>query len=496
MKRHLFLISLLASLLLVSCDQLGISIPGTEKEGALATLTYKELGSNPSDYIKGYGMPSAFKNEYGLWSICAYNSSSFQINGGKIAYVSTPLFKSEISMIRIATIQGKNGGSFCFSATSGDESAPSDALVVKAESSVVTVDVSALGLKKIFIRSTECARIVRIDVVWGGELKDGLPALDDIDDTPVQPGPDGPDGPDIPDGPGPDQPDTPDTPGPDQPGPDSPGQTIAGWFELPAIADADRNGIDDNNPDIYYASHSFSMGGREYRNYTVCFDADQHCPLWIAAPRHDCYTGSTGRTDAYRQDPSIPGEYQYNSKSTGGGCNKGHMLGSAERTCSSDANRQVFYYTNIAPQLSSGFNTGGGGWNILEDYIDSQVCADTLYEVIGCYFDRYTDAYGNTVEPKRIEFGGRTDVGFPTMFYYAVLRTKSGNTRKSLKDCSESELQCVAFVRSHTNSLKGQRVTKTELMSVADLEKITGFSYFTNVPNAPKTRFTPSDWNL
>ena len=73
------------------------------------------------------------------------------------------------------------------------------------------------------------------------------------------------------------------------------------------------------------------------------------------------------------------------------------MLGSAERTSSSATNKQVFYYTNIAPQLSSGFNTGGGGWNLLEDWVDTQVCADTLYEVVGCYFDKYTDAYGYTV---------------------------------------------------------------------------------------------------
>jgi len=32
------------------------------------------------------------------------------------------------------------------------------------------------------------------------------------------------------------------------------------------------------------------------------------------------------------------------------------------------------------------------------------------------------------------------------------------------------------------------------MMSVSDLEKITGFKYFVNVPNAPKDKFTVSDW--
>jgi DNA/RNA endonuclease G (NUC1) len=172
------------------------------------------------------------------------------------------------------------------------------------------------------------------------------------------------------------------------------------------------------------------------------------------------------------------------------------MLGSDERTSSSATNKQVFYYTNIAPQLSSGFNTGGGGWNILEDWVDTQVCADTLYEVVGCYFDKYTDAYGYTVSPSTISFGGRSDVSMPTMFYYVLLRTKRGSSGKAVKNCSADELQCAAFVRSHTNSLKGQKVTSREMMSVADLEKITGFTYFANVPNAPKSTFTPSDWGL
>jgi len=264
-----------------------------------------------------------------------------------------------------------------------------------------------------------------------------------------------------------------------------------GWAELPTE--------DGDNADYYYAHHycpDFRAGSYQARNYTVCFSAEHHCPVWVAAPRHRCYNGSANRTDAYSQDPQIPSNLQYRSKSTGGGCNKGHMLGSAERTRSTAINKQVFYYTNIAPQYSSGFNTGGGGWNILEDWIDGQVCADTTYLVIGTYFERFTDGYGATASPKRIEFGGRSDVSCPTMFYIAVLRTKRGNTGKSVMECPAGELKCAAFVRAHSNSLKGQEVTRREMMSIADLEKLTGHTFFANVPNAPKSSFTPSDWGL
>jgi|GEM_PF-1863639 len=272
-----------------------------------------------------------------------------------------------------------------------------------------------------------------------------------------------------------------------------------GWFELPQM-NVRKSGsymVDSSNSDLYYAYHSFTYSGSKYRNYTICYNGDYHCAEWVAAPRHSFYQNKNcNRTDAYQADPDIPSSVQQ-SRAKGGSStyNRGHMLGSAERLVCTDANKQVFYFTNIAPQNSSWFNTGGGGWNILEDYIDTQVCSDTLYIVIGCYFENYTDGYGNTAKKSTSTFMGST-VQIPTMFYYACLRTKKGSSGKSVANCSASELQAVAFVRSHSSGNKGQKVTSKELMSISDLEKITGYTYFTNVPNAPKSSYTASDWDL
>ena len=271
------------------------------------------------------------------------------------------------------------------------------------------------------------------------------------------------------------------------------------WYELPIEIDVNKDGKDDNNSTYYYAHHlcagseQNAQRNGKARNYSVCFSSTHHCPVWVAAPRHRSYESGASRTDAYTQDPDIPSNIQYSSKSTGGGCNKGHMLGSAERLSSTATNKQVFYYSNIAPQYSSTFNTGGGAWNNLEDHIDGLVCNDTLYVVIGCYFDQYTDKYGNTGKPAKIEFGGRSDVSRPTMFYYALLRTKRGNTGKSVVECAASELQCAAFVMCHEQD-KGHKPEVRDMISVAELEKLTGFTYFGNVPNAPKSTFNSSEW--
>lgn len=168
--------------------------------------------------------------------------------------------------------------------------------------------------------------------------------------------------------------DTPDKPDNPDPEPEPAVTTGAKWFELPAV-NAKKEGtkylVDAENSDLYYAYHlcagpeKYAHNGKRARNYTVCFSKSHHCPVWVAAIRHNSLhpIGQADRTNAYGKDPDIPSAIQYNSKATGGGCNKGHMLGSNERTSSTNTNRQVFYFSNIAPQDSDGFNTGGAPWN-------------------------------------------------------------------------------------------------------------------------------------
>ncbi len=296
------------------------------------------------------------------------------------------------------------------------------------------------------------------------------------------------------------EPDPDPTPEPDPDPTPTGGKTYRScWYELPIEFDANSDGRDDNNSTYYYAHHLCAGGEKNAqsngsaRNYTVCFSSEHHCPVWVAAPRHKSYQSGASRTDAYTQDPQIPSDIQYRKKDADSGCNNGHMLGSADRLSSTATNKQVFYFSNIAPQYSSTFNTGGGAWNNLEDHIDDLVCSDTLYVVIGAYFDKYTDKYGNTGNPEKISFGGRSDVSKPTMFYYALLRTKSGNTGKAVKDCSASELQCAAFVICHEQA-KGHKPQAKDLISIEELEKLTGFTYFSNVPHAPKSTYNANDW--
>ena len=442
--------------------------PTPEPEPVTATLTYAECKSA----VGGYGKPNNYTNEYGTWVICAYdNSDAIQLNSGKVAYIATPTFEGDITKISLTFSDASRSGNILLCTEAGTTNASGEFESFSFGGSTSEYTLATAGIKRVYIRSSACARISSVTIMAGGKANGG--------GTTPEPEPD---------------------PTPD-PTPDpipNPSTSNFDWAELPVMVDANNDGKHDTDSSLYYATHICAGGENNAqrngtaRNYTVCFSGSHHCPVWVAAPRHKSYESGASRTDAYGVDPKIPSSIQYNSKSTGGGCNKGHMLGSAERLSTSATNRQVFYYTNIAPQYSSTFNTGGGAWNNLEDHVDGLVCSDTLYVVIGCYFDDFS-RNGASASPSTISFGGRNDVSCPTMFYYALLRTKKGNLGKRVQDCSADELQCAAFTICHKMA-KGHKPQAADMMSISELEELTGFTYFPNVPNAPKSSFKSSEW--
>lgn len=448
-----------------------------------ATLTYSECAS----VISGYDNPRNYKNTYGTWVVCAYGGNKdIQINSNKVAYIGTPTFANDITKIKIE-FNKSYSGDILLCSQPGTKQASGQFESFSCSGTSAEHTLTTTGVKSFYIRSSACANITAIHIIYGGSGNGGgTTPTPDPDPTPT-PDP---------------EPEPEPEPEPDPtPGEGTNPSTYAyDWAELPVVNYTKEGSyLHSNNKTLYYAHHLCAGSEKNAqrngsaRNYTVCYSAEHHCPLWVAAPRHSSYeVKNTDRTDAYGKDPKIPSDIQYSSKNTGGGCNKGHMLGSAERLCSAATNRQVFYYTNIAPQYSDTFNTGGGAWNNLEDHIDGLVCRDTLYTVIGCYFDSFSKN-GPSAAPKKISFGGRSDVSCPTMFYYALLRTKSGSSGKRVQDCSAGELQCAAFVICHKME-KGHKPQASDIISIAELEKLTGVTYFPNVPNAPKSTYNANDW--
>ncbi len=283
------------------------------------------------------------------------------------------------------------------------------------------------------------------------------------------------------------------------------------WFELPIQKDVNNDGIEDSNTDWYY-SHTMLTDAPSVRNFSACYSKNKLHPVWVAAPMHTYWSGGSGnRTDAYVNDPAIP--CRQASKRTG--YTRGHMIGSADRDADKAMNMQAFYFSNIGAQLSDGFNTFDGAWNNLEEVVDAKVCPDTLYQVVGVIFNKWTDKYGKTVEPtttsytyktttlpedwsvpeSTVQYDGEGECAVPTAWYKVVLRTKNGNSGKRVDECAENELQCAAFILGHYSNA-GHKTGVKDMYTVTELEQLTGLTFFPNVPNAPKDFFDPADWGV
>ncbi len=282
------------------------------------------------------------------------------------------------------------------------------------------------------------------------------------------------------------------------------------WGEQPAFY---------SSSDYIYKTYYVTLGGSKRRNYSICFDRTKHVSAWVAYPVHAFYStysgyqnkNGNGRTDAWAYDDTRT-EYQSQSpyyKSLGrtitqpeiaeslqqyvlrsygaGGLNRGHMLASATRLASWDANAQTFYATNMMPQNGT---VNSGKWAALESSERQWAGSgrnDTLWVVTGASF-KDSETISNN--------GNR--VAVPSHCWKVMLRIRSGAGSKQLADCTAGELKAIGFI--YENETAGNSVSLREAScSVSEVEEFTGFEFFRNLPEAiaaeVKRQHNPSDWS-
>ena len=225
-----------------------------------------------------------------------------------------------------------------------------------------------------------------------------------------------------------------------------------GWLELPAM----------DNPNLGYYSHSFSMNGKTYRNYSFGWSQKDRVALWVAYPLCKFYTNkAVDRTNAWALDPLLGEDSAAPFSGYAGSYARGHQLPSADRLCCYDANAQTFYGTNMTPQLNA---HNEGIWSNLESKV--RVIAegsDTTYVVTGVVVSasskKETDSYGKSVT-------------IPDAYFKVLLRYGKSSTL--------GQWNAAAFYLEH-RSYSGN-ISKEHSMSVDALEEITGIDFFVNLP--------------
>jgi len=146
-------------------------------------------------------------------------------------------------------------------------------------------------------------------------------------------------------------------------------------------------------------SHSLLIKSQlllDRKYYVTSFDCDHKVPQWSAyILDKEKLVQNTKRYPTFFTDPDLKCNQSTNKDYTHSGYDRGHLAPAADFEYSFDAEKSVFYLTNIAPQFPS-FNRGQ--WEHLEAYTRNlSMKYDSLIVITGIVFDSYQQSIGDGV---------------------------------------------------------------------------------------------------
>lgn len=259
-----------------------------------------------------------------------------------------------------------------------------------------------------------------------------------------------------------------------------------------------------------YICHKLSNG---LVNYTIEYDKSLYHARWVAYT-YDSKSAQrnwTTRTDAWAGEPfyQTQKEYQIAGVLSNGssqifpGYNRGHLVGSAERYYSREANEQTFYMSNMSP-MNGNFNSIY--WGEIEDKArdiwgrnvitqGSEFYGGTLYIVKGGALEATpanpepVKGYCSVLNSK----GEYVNMAVPRYYFMACLFINSMGNAKSIgfwiehKDFNNKSDSFLASLR------------RSCACSIDDLEKKTGIDFFCNlkdgVEEAVEKSYNISQWS-
>jgi len=201
----------------------------------------------------------------------------------------------------------------------------------------------------------------------------------------------------------------------------------------------------------------------EKPQYSMSYSRDNGGPNWVSWHLDTSWLGSTPRQDDFRADTTLPtGWYRVQSTDfSGSGFDRGHMCPSADRTITVTANSATFLMTNMIPQLPA---NNQGVWADLESYSRTLVSqGNELYIISGGQGLQFFIANGH--------------VAVPAQTWKVIIVLPVGSNDVSRVTTSTRTI-AVVMPNSGTigNDWRAYRV------SVDQVEAITGYDFFSNVP--------------
>lgn len=246
-------------------------------------------------------------------------------------------------------------------------------------------------------------------------------------------------------------------------------------LEIPAIL---------NNNTTLFINKKTQYNGNDIRNYCLEYDKTRLHARWVAF-RFDGDTrvvdSEVSRRDKFTDDPELAEDLRIGNEAFPAidingmeyELDRGHLCASNDRLFSQEANDQTFYMSNMSPQIG---NFNRGSWGSLEGMVQTlgrdAAFADTLYVVKGgTLYD------GNTYGTITRENGLMT---VPKFYFMALLQCKKNqegdNGYKAVGLVADQMLQQVDW-----SLTDGEIGTEAHLVSIRQLEQLTGIDFFHNL---------------
>lgn len=236
------------------------------------------------------------------------------------------------------------------------------------------------------------------------------------------------------------------------------------WTETPLITES-QMAQSNLQYIIHYTGETYensTLNGVKIRNYSMLYDTDLKMAYWVAYPLCSWYIGDSGRTDAWGYDDKLATNLQPNLSGGINGYDRGHQIPSGDRTRSHSINAQTFYYTNMTPQIGQKMNQAI--WVDLENAVRKWYSAtDTLFVITG--------AMPTTATDKTIKYARDNDgknIAVPKYYFKVLARKVSG------------QFQTVAYKLDNVSY--SHRDYNVGILSVKELEELTGFTFFPDRP--------------
>jgi endonuclease G len=208
--------------------------------------------------------------------------------------------------------------------------------------------------------------------------------------------------------------------------------------------------------------------------YAIGYSRDLGRPNWVSWHLSSVWLGSTPRQNDFRNDTTLPaGWYQVQGTDyTGSGFDRGHNCPSGDRTLSVPDNSATFLMSNMMPQAP---DNNQGPWEQLESYCRTLVSqGNEIYIVAGGTGSGGTGSNGGVTTTIA---SGHVAVPAKTWKVIIVLPDAGGNDVLRVTSATRT----IAVIMPNAQGIR-TNTWQSFRVSVDQVEQLTGYDFFSNVP--------------